>query len=180
MLKAYVARHLYICYPEEFEGSLSTKSASALSGASLAKAARGMGLNLIMRVSPQEEASGGRQKNRNLSGCYEALVAAVYLDGGSDELDAFLERTLVHTVLDELERIEKDPKSSLQEALQGRGAGLPDYAVEGRTGPDHNPVFFVAVTEAGRLLGRGSGKSIKEAEQNAASEALSKEDIDRP
>lgn len=180
LLKAYVARHLYISYPDEFEGALSTKSASALSGASLAKAARGMGLNLIMRMSPQEEASGGRQKDRNLSGCYEALAAAIYLDGGHEELDAFLGRTLAHTVLNYLENIEKDPKSCLQEILQGRGAGLPEYAVEGRTGPDHNPTFYVVVTESGRLLGRGSGRSIKEAEQNAASEAIAKEAPNRP
>lgn len=180
LLKAYVARHLYFSYPEEFEGFLSTKSASALSGISLAKAARGMGLNLIMRMSSQEEASGGRQKNRNLSGCYEALVAAIYLDGGSGEADCFLERTLVHTVLDELESVEKDAKSSLQEILQGRGAGLPEYAVEGRTGPDHNPTFYVVVTESGRMLGRGSGRNIKEAEQSAATEAISKETAKQP
>lgn len=180
LLKAYVARHLYISYPDEFEGSLSTKSASALSGTSLAKAARAMGLNLIMRMSPQEESSGGRQKNRNLSGCYEALVAAIYLDGGSEEMDSFLERTLIHTVLDELIDLEKDAKSSLQELLQGRGAGLPDYSVEARSGPDHSPTFFVVVTESGRVLGRGMGRNIKEAEQDAASEAISNETQTNP
>ncbi|HNV35122.1 MAG TPA: ribonuclease III [Bacillota bacterium] len=175
LLKAYIARHLYLSYPEDEEGALSTKSSNALSGASLAKAARQMGLNLIMRMSAQEEASGGRHKPRNLAGCFEALVAAIYLDGGFDPMDDFLERVLIPAVTEELESSQRDPKSTLQEMLQGSGRGLPEYVVEGRTGPDHNPVFYVMVTEAGRELGRGSGSSIKEAEQKAASDAISRE-----
>ena len=172
LLKAYVARHLFLSYPDDEEGTLSRKSARALSGLALAKAAKGMGLNLIMMLSPQEEASGGRQKARNLAGCFEALTAAVYLDGGIEAMESFLDSRLKASIGEELANSDRDPKSALQELLQGKGRPLPGYFVTDKSGPDHSPIFTVEVTDSNRVIGRGKGNSIKDAEQEAASDAL--------
>jgi ribonuclease-3 len=171
LLKAYVARHLFLSFPEDEEGALSRKSAKALSGKALAKAAKNMGLNLIMLLSPQEEATGGRQKARSLAGCFEALTAAVFLDGGQLAMETFLLEKLEPSIEEELTNSERDPKSALQELLQGAGHALPEYVLKERSGPDHAPSFLVEVFDVDKQIGIGVGKSIKEAEQAAATDA---------
>ena len=174
MLKSYVARHLFTEYPEDDEGALSRKSARAVSGRALANAARFMGLGLIMMLSPQEEATGGRMRQSILAGCFEALIAAIYLDGGIDAAEEFLSRNLLPYIKGELSNSDRDAKSALQEALQGKGHPIPVYRTVSRSGPDHAPCFMVEAMDGSEPIGSGSGASLKEAEQAAARDALKK------
>ena len=174
LLKSYVARHLFMEYPEDDEGALSRKSAGAVSGRALANAARFMGLGLIVMLSPQEEATGGRMRQSILAGCFEALIAAIYLDGGIEAAEIFLTRNLLPHIAGELSNSDRDAKSALQEALQGKGHAAPVYRMVSRTGPDHAPRFLVEALDEGEAIGRGSGSSLKEAEQSAALDALGK------
>ena len=174
LLKSYVARHLFTEYPEDDEGALSRKSARAVSGRALANAARFMGLGLIMMLSPQEEATGGRMRQSILAGCFEALIAAIYLDGGIDAAEGFLSRNLLPNIKGELSNSDRDAKSALQEALQGKGRPIPVYRTVSRSGPDHAPCFMVEAMDGSEPIGSGSGDSLKEAEQAAARDALKK------
>ena len=174
LLKSYVARHLFTEYPEDDEGTLSRKSARAVSGRALANAARFMGLGLIMMLSPQEEATGGRMRQSILAGCFEALIAAIYLDGGIDAAEGFLSRNLLPNIKGELSNSDRDAKSALQEALQGKGRPIPVYRTVSRSGPDHAPCFMVEAMDGSEPIGSGSGASLKEAEQAAAKDALKK------
>ncbi len=174
LLKSYVARHLFTEYPEDDEGALSRKSARAVSGRALANAARFMGLGLIMMLSPQEEATGGRMRQSILAGCFEALIAAIYLDGGIDAAEGFLSRNLLPNIKGELSNSDRDAKSALQEALQGKGRPIPVYRTVSRSGPDHAPCFMVEAMDGSEPIGSGSGASLKEAEQAAAQDALKK------
>lgn len=174
LLKSYVARHLFTEYPEDDEGALSRKSARAVSGRALANAAKSMGLGLLVMLSPQEEASGGRMRQRILAGCFEAVIAAVYLDGGNKAAEGFLSRNLMPHIAEDLSNSERDAKSALQEDLQGKGRQAPIYRMVSRTGPDHAPSFIVEALDEDVPIGRGSGSSLKEAEQAAAQDALSK------
>ncbi len=174
LLKSYIARHLFMEYPEDDEGALSRKSARAVSGRALANAARIMGLGLIVMLSPQEEATGGRMRQSILAGCFEALIAAIYLDGGMEPAEDFLASNLLPHIAGELSNSDRDAKSALQEALQANGHPTPVYRMVGRTGPDHAPCFIVEAMDADEAIGRGSGTSLKEAEQEAAQDALSR------
>lgn len=174
LLKSYVARHLFMEYPEDDEGVLSRKSARAVSGRALANAARFMGLGLIVMLSPQEEATGGRMRQSILAGCFEALIAAIYLDGGIDAAEGFLSRNLLPYIAGELSNSDRDAKSALQEALQGKGRPIPVYRTVSRSGPDHAPCFLVEAMDGSEAIGMGSGTSLKEAEQAAAQDALKK------
>lgn len=172
LLKAYVARHLYLTYPDEPEGILSSKLARAVSGETLAKVASTMGLNLIMRLSPAEEATGGRQKARNAAGCYEAVTGAVFLDGGQEALDAFLDKTFRPVAQEELSTHLKDAKSKLQELLQSEGHEPPSYKLTAKGGLEHKPTFYMSVISEGESIGTGNGPNTRAAEQDAAKDAL--------
>lgn len=168
------ARHLFTEYPEDDEGALSRKSARAVSGRALANAARSMGLGLLVMLSPQEEATGGRMRQSILAGCFEALIAAIYLDGGTDAAEGFLASNLLPHIAGDLSNSDRDAKSALQEALQGKGRPAPEYRMVSRTGPDHAPSFIVEALAEEVPIGRGSGSSLKEAEQAAAQDALNR------
>lgn len=174
LLKSYVARHLFNEYPGDDEGALSRKSARAVSGRALAGAAKMMGLGLIVMLSPQEEATGGRMRQSILAGCFEAVIASIYLDGGVVAAEEFMSRNLIPYISSELSNSERDAKSALQEALQGKGHNAPTYRMTSRTGPDHAPRFVVDALDDGVAIGTGSGASLKEAEQAAAEDALKK------
>lgn len=174
LLKSYVARLLFMQYPEDDEGALSRKSARAVSGRALAIAARSMGLGLIVMLSPQEEATGGRMRPSILAGCFEALIAAIYLDGGIEAAEAFLRRNLLPHISGELSNSDRDAKSALQEELQAAGHPAPSYRMIGRTGPDHAPCFLVEALDGDDAIGKGSGSNLKEAEQAAAQDALNR------
>jgi ribonuclease-3 len=147
-----------------------------VSETSLAKSARRIDLGRFLRLGKGEELSKGREKNSLLADALEALIAAVYLDGGLEESRSFTLRVLG----DELTLVgtqsagigNEDYKTRLQELCQKRYETLPQYEIVRETGPDHQKVFEVELRIQGTVMGIGRGHSKKEAEQMAAREAL--------
>ena len=176
VLGLVVADVLFRRFPEYDEGQKSKVKASVVSTASLARHAEQMGLGAHLLLGRGEEKTGGRFKQALLADAYEALIAAVYLDGGFDAATEFLTRELLEAIdLGASQTIVgQDYKSALQERLQALGHPLPDYRLAGETGPDHRKVFRVEVVVNGEVLGAASGNAKKEAEQEAARLALDK------
>ena len=171
VLSAVVAHQLYVSYPDEDEGRLSKRKALLVSRPSLARWAVALGLGVYLYLGAGEDASGGRLRPSILSNALEALIGAIYLDGGYGEASAFIHRWY----LDEHENVvETDYKSRLQEIMQKRFKSPPVYETLKATGPDHDKTFAVTVRLGTRTLGTGQGKSKKEAEQDAALDALGK------
>ena len=164
-------RFLFEKYPEEDEGFLTRVKSLAVSQPSLAEAARKCNLGGYLLLGRGEEASGGRDKDSNLSNAFEALTGAIYLDGGLECATKFMkEFVLKDLVIDEREA--KDFKSELQEVIQKKFKKRPVYHIASEEGPEHKKVFIVRVAFGGKILGEGRGKSKKEAELYAAQEAL--------
>ena len=169
VLAAVVAHWLFETYPEEDEGRLSKMKASLVSRVTLARWAAEMRLGPHLLLGSGEETTGGRERPSILSNALEALIGALYLDGGYKLASQFIHRRL----LDQEARIvEADHKSRLQEIVQKRYKVPPTYALVKASGPDHDRTFSVKVQIGARLLGSGRGKNKKEAEQAAAKDAL--------
>jgi ribonuclease-3 len=145
-----------------------------VSEVSLSAAAQRLGLGEYLRLGRGEEKSGGRAKPAILADVYEAVVGAVYLDGGLPPAREFVTRTLLLPAMEVFgERLGRgDCKSELQELLQKNGWPMAQYSVVRQTGPDHRKTFEVEVSVFGGLRAAGSGSSKKEAEQGAAQQAL--------
>lgn len=173
VLGLVVADALFRQYPDYNEGQKSKIKASVVSTQALARYAERLGLGEYLILGRGEEKTGGRFKPALLANTYEALIAAVYLDGGLGAVEAFLHREL-REALDEgsAQSFARDYKSALQERMQSLGQPLPEYRVAGEAGPDHSKIFTVQVTVAGAVLGEASGRAKKEAEQEAARLAL--------
>jgi ribonuclease III len=169
-----IADQLFRDFPEFDEGRKSKIKAALVSTAALAQRAEQLGLGDHLLLGRGEERSGGRRKQALLADGYEALIAAIYLDGGIDEARAFISREF-GPLLDEIRQhglTESDYKSSLQEYLQSRDYPLPEYRVAGTIGPDHRKLFQVEVAVRGEPIASATGTSKKEAEQEAARLAL--------
>jgi ribonuclease-3 len=122
-----------------------------------------------------EEKTGGRFKQALLADAYEALIAAIYIDGGLEAAATFLRRELKEALdAGSAQTVARDFKSALQERLQALGHPLPEYRISGEEGPDHRKIFAVEVVVAGEVFGMATGKAKKEAEQEAARLALEK------
>lgn len=158
--------------PLKKEGELSKLRATLVSEPALAKTARSIDLGRFIRLGKGEAISRGHDKNSILSDAFEAVIAAVYLDGGFDE-GCGLIRRLFNEILDEMTANEKtiDYKSTLQEYAQERGCATPCYQVVNETGPDHDKTFEMRLSLFG-IESRGSGKSKKAAEQDTARQTL--------
>jgi len=174
-IKVGVADALFHQYPTYDEGQKSKIKAAVVSTTSLARHAEILRLGEHLILGRGEEKTGGRFKQALLADAYEALIAAIYLDGGLEAAEAFLRREL-KDALDEgsAQTFARDYKSALQEQLQALGHPLPDYRVSGETGPDHRKTFSVEVVVGGEVLGAATGRAKKEAEQEAAREALAR------
>ena len=169
-----VADALFHKYPDYTEGQKSKIKASVVSTQSLARHAERLGLGEHLILGRGEEKTGGRFKAALLADAYEALIAAIYLDGGMDPAASFLRRELADAI-DEGQHPGfhgQDFKSALQERLQSLGRPLPEYRVVNEEGPDHRKVFHVDVIAAGETLASARGRAKKEAEQEAARLAL--------
>lgn len=139
--------------------------------ATLAAAARRLGLGPALLLDHGEELDGGREKPSILADAMEAVLAAVYLDGGMEAAAALVDRMMGDYEPEEEE--DRDAKSRLQEFLQAAGETVPRYQIVAEEGPPHARVFTAEVLRAGgELLGRGEGVSKKRAEQQAAQQAL--------
>lgn len=161
-------------FPEYSEGPKSKAKAALVSTTALAGLSRRLGLGNDLLLGRGEEKTGGRAKPALLADAFEAVIAAIYLDGGVEAARAFIERQL-RPLLADVRRsatFGRDHKSSLQEMLQGRGRSLPLYRVSSESGPDHQKHFHVDVVVDGRVLASGDGRTKKDAEQEAARLAL--------
>lgn len=175
VLGLVVADVLFHQYPEYNEGQKSKVKAAVVSTQSLARHAERLRLGEHLILGRGEEKTGGRFKQALLADGYEALIAALYLDGGLDAAEAFLRRELKDAI-DEgsAQTFARDYKSALQERLQALGRPLPEYRISGEAGPDHRKTFSVDVVVNGDVLGSATGRAKKEAEQEAARIALDK------
>ena len=156
------------------EGVLSRRRQAVVRTSSLAAAAERLGLGEAMHLGRGEERSGGRSKPSLLADAFEAMLGAIYLDGGVRAARSFVRRSLA-PVLKETRGAQWTPddyKTRLQEAVQAELRLTPRYRIVSRTGPDHAVEFESEVAVGDRLLGRGSGSSRKSAEQAAARRAL--------
>ncbi len=175
VLGLIAAEKLHALYPADAEGALALKFNALARQEACAKAAEAAGLADHIILANSEIASGGRRKAAILAGTCEAVIAALYLDGGLETARAFIERywTDAFATLDQDMR---DPKTALQEWAQGRKEfpAPPAYRIARREGPDHRPRFWVEVSVAGRDPVIGEGGSKREAEQAAAKTMLSR------
>jgi ribonuclease-3 len=174
VLELLVSEELVRTFPDWREGQLSKSRARLVNAASLCMAARRLGLGKHLRLSRGEEKTGGRSKPALLADAYEAVAAAIYLDGGLDAARRFVQKSLIEGALtataDALGR--PDHKSALQELLQARGIAPCSYHIVEEAGPDHEKTFRVEVRITGEIPAAGTGKTKKEAEQAAAVAAL--------
>jgi ribonuclease-3 len=168
-----VADRLFHQFPEYNEGQKSKIKAAVVSTQSLARHAEAIKLGDYLLLGRGEEKTGGRLKSALLADTYEALVAAIYLDGGLEPAAGFLHRELKDAIDGGSERLfVQDYKSALQERVQALGRALPEYRVSGESGPDHHKLFSIEVVVNGEVLGTATGRAKKEAEQDAARQAL--------
>jgi len=174
VLGLVVAHALFEQYPTYSEGQKSKIKASVVSTHSLARHAEQIDLGRYLILGRGEEKTGGRFKQALLADGYEALIAAIFVDGGLEAATEFLRRELKQALDEGLMQsfVGRDYKSALQERLQALGQPLPDYRVSGEAGPDHRKQFDVDVVVGGEVLGHARGRAKKEAEQEAARIAL--------
>lgn len=174
VLSLIISEHVVAALPDASEGELSKLKARLVSEVSLAKAARSLGLGLLLRLGRGEERNQGHDKDSLLANAFEAVLAAIYLDGGLEAARAFA----VRACAGELAQVgnaagaQGDYKTQLQEWCQKRYETLPQYVTVRESGPDHQKLFEVQVTIQGDLAGEGAGRTKKEAEQVAAKQAV--------
>lgn len=168
-----VTDELYHHFPEGNEGDLTKAKSMLVSRESLAKQGEMMELGQFLILGRGEERSGGRSRRSILSNAYEALLGAMYLDGGIEPVRNLIRRDLLKG-LNKLvsSRFQHNYKSWLLEYVQARGNACPEYVVMNESGPDHEKVFMVEVRVDGETLGHGRGPSKKRAEKAAAREAI--------
>ena len=172
VLGLVVADEIFRTLPEAAEGRLAKIRAAAVNTHSLAAVARAQGIGEAVRLGVGEEASGGRDKASILADTLEAVLGAIYLDGGMRAARAVVRRLFRALLRDLVDRRESlDYKTSLQELTAAELQVLPVYAVT-EEGPDHAKRFTATVRVDGEVLGHGVGRSKKEAEQGAAAEAF--------
>lgn len=171
---AIVSAELFRRMEKEAEGKLTKTRALIVCENSLARAARNFDLGSYMYIGRGEEMAGGRNRSSILADAMEAVIGALYLDGGYEITRNFVLRTF-NDIVDEAVagKLFSDYKSEIQEKLQKSGKNISiTYTTDREEGPAHNKTFFVHLSYDGRILGEGVGKSKKEAEQNAARAAL--------
>ena len=181
VLGLVVADALFRQYPTYDEGQKSKIKASVVSTQALARQAEEIQLGDHLILGRGEEKTGGRFKQALLADAYEALIAAIYLDGGIEAAETFLRRELKEAIDAGAARnfVGQDYKSALQERVQALGRALPEYRIAGEAGPDHRKIFSIEVVVGGEVLGAASGKAKKEAEQEAARLAIARLEVEK-
>jgi len=162
-----IAKMLLSQFPDENEGALGYRFTALARAESLARVADGIGLSDHVILSPGEQETGGRRKEGIISNACEAVIAALFIDGGFEAAEQFINRNW-QPLVDENTQPPKDAKTRLQEFAQSKGQPLPTYDAVDRQGPDHAPTFVVDVKLGGYQPVRGSGPSKRAAEQAAA------------
>jgi ribonuclease III len=174
VLELLTSEYLLVTFPEWSEGQLSKSRARIVNASSLEAAARRLRLGEHLRLGRGEEKTGGRDKQTLLADAFEAVIAAIYLDGGLSAAREILRKILFEQALEERGEgiADSDRKSALQELLQGQGKPPAEYRLAGESGPDHQKVFRIEVWIGGDCMATGEGSTKKEAEQRAARTAL--------
>jgi len=173
VLEFLVSEMLFRAFPGEREGFLSRLRTAWVNEKQLARMARRINLGSYIRLGRGEHCQGGCRKNSILADVYEALVAAMYLDGGIDAARKFIVAQFSGLLQGEPDNEDvQDYKSQLQELLQREGGQLPSYRLVKTEGPDHRRMFQIEVVSGATLMGSGRGSSKKAAEQLAARQAL--------
>jgi ribonuclease-3 len=171
VLGLVISDMLYRAFPKANEGELSRRLADLVRKDACADVARAMELGPALKLGNSESSAGGRLRSTILADVCEALVGAVFLDGGYPSAEALVERFWKERMLKPLRPL-RDPKTILQEWAQGRGLPTPAYKELARTGPHHNPKFRIAVELPDRPTAEGMGTSKRAAEQAAAAQML--------
>ncbi|WP_109488755.1 ribonuclease III [Occallatibacter savannae] len=186
VLGLVVGEALFLSHPEWQEGELTRARAQLVSRQHMARVAEALSLGEYLRLSRGEDRSGLRRKSTVLSNTMEAVIGALFLDGGLETVRAFARRYIIGDAVEKLaEQLRSGAalgnyKSALQERLQAERAGAPVYRVKSESGPDHRKRFLVEVRlkpaegEPGKPLARGTGTTKKHAEQDAARKALAR------
>jgi ribonuclease-3 len=184
VLELVISEYLYKTYPRYSESELSKIKAYAVQEATLADSAEKLDIGSHLLLGKGEEGSGGRKKPSLLANAFEALIAAMYLDGGLRNTRTFILKSLkrkIHTLIEK--NLVFDFKTHFQENVQEKFSVLPKYRIKKEEGPEHMKTFEVEVFINTDLYGTGRGKSKKEAEQKAARQGLrkilKKEDSDK-
>lgn len=181
VLGLVLAEELFLKFPKLEEGPLTKARAQMANSRTLAGEAKRYGLGEELILSRGEQSSGGRNRTSALADAFEALLGAIFLDGGYGAVRDFILRSF-QAGLGEAKEIPNlhNPKGELQELLQADSPDAPQYQVASVTGPDHDRIFECIVFHRGVELGRGQGKSKKAAESQAAAAALQKLKEDKP
>lgn len=175
VLDLVVSKYIYEKFPDMPEGELSKLRAGVVCEGSIAKKAREMGLGEHLLLGKGEEASGGRTRDSILADVFEAVIGAIYLDGGMEQAEGYVLRIMVPEIILMKKSFRTlDCKTHLQEIIQQNSKSPLQYDIVGEIGPDHDKLFVAEVSHDSIVLGKGEGKSKKEAEQNAAYDALEK------
>ncbi len=160
--------------PQVSEGKLTKTRALIVCEQSLARVGRSLGIGKHINMGHGEESAGGRQKDSILADAMEAIIGALYLDGGYEAAQKFVVKAFSEIIDEAVSgKLFSDYKSEVQEILQKKGKNISiTYLIDKEEGPAHDKRFYVHLECNGQILGKGSGKSKKEAEQNAARQAL--------
>ena len=175
VLASIVSEYLFREYPELPEGELTQRRKAVVQSVALASYSRELGVGDFLFLGNGEEKGGGRERQSTLENAFEALVAAIYLDAGENGKSCarglilpFIQKELSENY----SPVITDPKTELQQLIQQAEGDFLEYLIVGESGPDHNKTFSVEAKLNSNVIGRGVGRSKREAEQNAAREAL--------
>lgn len=172
VLSIIVSEHIYKRFPNMPEGELTRMRASLVCEKSLCEFSRELGIGQYLKLGKGEDKNGGRERDSILADAFEAVLAAIYLDGGMNAAKTHI----MNTVLRDLKHCDddtfKDYKTTLQEIIQRNPEESVSYILIDESGPDHNKSFTVEVHLNSNVIGTGIGKSKKQAEQMAARQAL--------
>ena len=177
VLGLLVADRLHNDFPDADEGELSSRLHALVDKHACGRVGARLKIGDALRLSPGETKSGGRRKEGLVSDAMEALLAAVYLDGGLDAARAVFDRAWAEELATPAPRALNNPKSTLQEWSQGKGRPLPTYRIVGQTGSDHAPTFTVEVSIEGVEPLTAPGRSRQDAEKAAATAMLQREGV---
>ena len=178
VLGLVVTEFLYNKFPTKEEGELTAIKSLMVSRKILARIAKQIGLGEFILLNDAEEKAGGRNRSSIVADAFEAVIGAIYLDGGLDTVVNFIQKKLlirIEKIISEEQN--RNFKSMLLEYSQSKNLGLPHYTVQKEEGPDHEKLFTIEVMINNEVLGMGKGNSKKKAEQISAKNALKKLNI---
>lgn len=177
VLGLVIAEQLFTLNPDQREGDMSARHSALVRGETCAEAGRALGLEEFIVMGQSELAKGMNLKNGVIGDVMEALIAAIYLDGGLEAAKRFILHSWGRHIAGGKATIQKDAKTFLQEWVLARALSIPAYRIVSRSGPEHAPVFVVSVEVQGRQPMEGAGPSKRLAEQDAAEKFLKREKI---